>query len=222
MSVADKVLQLKQDFDDVYEAGQKEIWKSITNNGARTNYESAFLRWNLDYFYPRFDIKPTGAYNIFGITTNANVRVDLVARLEECGVALDFSECTNVSRAFYITDFTRIGVVDCRKCQALERVFASNSYLHTIEKWIVKAENTFSYVFDGTNNLENITVEGVIGNSISFAGLNKLTHDSLISIINVLEAKTSGTFTLSLGSTNLAKLSDAEKAIATQRGWTLA
>ena len=41
-------------------------------------------------------------------------------------------------------------------------------------------------------------------------------------IINALMTNTSGTKTLTLGTDNLDKLSDAEKAIATERGWTLA
>ena len=48
-----------------------------------------------------------------------------------------------------------------------------------------------------------------------------LTHDSLMSIINNLATVTT-TQTLTLGSTNLAKLTDTEKAIATNKGWTLA
>ena len=48
-----------------------------------------------------------------------------------------------------------------------------------------------------------------------------LTHDSLMSIINNLATVTT-TQTLTLGSTNLAKLTDAEKAIATNKGWILA
>ena len=47
-----------------------------------------------------------------------------------------------------------------------------------------------------------------------------LTHDSLMSIINNLATVTT-TQTLTLGSTNLAKLSSEEKAIATNKGWTL-
>ena len=48
----------------------------------------------------------------------------------------------------------------------------------------------------------------------------KLSHDSLVRIINNLMTKTSTT-KLSLGAENLAKLSDEEKAIATNKGWTL-
>ena len=47
-----------------------------------------------------------------------------------------------------------------------------------------------------------------------------LTHDSLMSIINNLATVTT-TQTLTLGSTNLAKLSSEEKAIAINKGWTV-
>ena len=49
----------------------------------------------------------------------------------------------------------------------------------------------------------------------------KLTHDSLMVVINGLQTVTT-TQTLTLGSTNLAKLTEADKKIATDKGWTLA
>lgn len=48
-----------------------------------------------------------------------------------------------------------------------------------------------------------------------------LSHDSLLSIINSC-SQVSETRTLKLGEANLAKLSEEEKAIATNKGWTLA
>ena len=48
----------------------------------------------------------------------------------------------------------------------------------------------------------------------------KLTHDSLMVIINGLQTVTS-TQKLTLGSENLAKLTEADKKIATDKGWTL-
>lgn len=74
--------------------------------------------------------------------------------------------------------------------------------------------------------MENITFEGVIvKNGLTFANTSEISHDSLISALNCLKdfsTDASGTsHSLTLGTTNLAKLTDAEKAIAPQKGWTL-
>lgn len=60
--------------------------------------------------------------------------------------------------------------------------------------------------------------------SFFLSSCSNLTHESLMNVINNLyDRKTAGYRTLSLkfGSTNLAKLTDEEKAIATNKGWTL-
>lgn len=227
-----------QDFpdliDEVYEYGKqaggggssdsgKEVWKGITNNGKNTVYTNRFQYWNLDYFYPCFDLQPTNAGYMFAQTTNDNP-IDLVARLEQCGVSLNFSNCTSMARTFYIADIYRIGVVDCTSATGLDYTFNS-AFIKTIEKLKVDKDNTFSNTFG--NALEEIRFEGEIGNNINLSSCTKLSHDSMINnegtgVINVLATLESGvTRTLSLG-TNLAKLSDAEKAVATQKGWTIA
>ena len=49
----------------------------------------------------------------------------------------------------------------------------------------------------------------------------KFTREALVEILNNLATVTS-TQTLTMRSTNLAKLTDEDKAIATGKGWTLA
>ena len=56
---------------------------------------------------------------------------------------------------------------------------------------------------------------------VDFSYSPNLTHDSIMIVINGLQTVTS-TQTLTLGSTNLAKLTEADKQIATNKGWTLA
>ena len=50
-----------------------------------------------------------------------------------------------------------------------------------------------------------------------------VSMEELNSIINALKdySGSGKTYTCTLGATNLAKLTDAEKAIATEKGWTL-
>ena len=57
--------------------------------------------------------------------------------------------------------------------------------------------------------------------SLNMSTCSKLTHDSLMVVINGLQTVTTSQ-TLTLGSTNLAKLTEADKKIATDKGWTLA
>ena len=57
--------------------------------------------------------------------------------------------------------------------------------------------------------------------SLELSDCPNLTHDSIMVVINGLQTVTE-TQTLTLGETNLAKLTDEEKQIATDKGWTLA
>lgn len=77
------------------------------------------------------------------------------------------------------------------------------------------------YCFAICPELTEITGNPNFKTSVGFSDSTKLTHDSLMVIINGLQTVTE-TQTLTLGTDNLAKLSDAEKQIATDKGWTLA
>ena len=59
-----------------------------------------------------------------------------------------------------------------------------------------------------------------IGCQLAIDYSDKFTHDALMEVIGNLKTVTKAT-TLYLGTANLAKLSDEEKAIATNKGWTL-
>ena len=58
MNISEKILQLKQDFDDVYEAGKKdqynEFWDSYQQNGNRVDYIYGFYRLSCEYLHPKY------------------------------------------------------------------------------------------------------------------------------------------------------------------------
>lgn len=74
--------------------------------------------------------------------------------------------------------------------------------------------------FRNCNALTTITGNPNFKTSL-LLNLPNLTHDSLMVVINGLQTVTT-TRTLTLGPDNLAKLTEAEKQIATDKGWTLA
>ena len=86
-----------------------------------------------------------------------------------------------------------------------------------------------TYNFDNCRNLENLTFgsnnSGKMNTAASLPLIRfdfciMLTRQSLLNILDALADGVSGK-TLQLGSINLAKLTAAEKAIATDKGWTL-
>lgn len=75
--------------------------------------------------------------------------------------------------------------------------------------------------FYGCLSLADITGNPNFKASLDLSGCTKLTHDSLMVVINGLQTVTT-TQKLMLGSNLLDKLTDDEKKVATDKGWTLA
>ena len=197
------------------------FWDLYQNNGNRTNYSYAFggIGWTTDTFKPKYNINATASYEMF---RSCALKLDLVELLDDLGITLDTSNCTSIGNMYYQSNFTRIGEVSATANKSLANVFAATPNLVTIDKFILKSDgtNTFSSVFNNSNALENITIEGVIGNDFDIHW-SPLTHDSLMSIINHLQDKTGASTKpiLTIGTTNYNKLTAEEIKIATDKGW---
>jgi hypothetical protein len=142
--------------------------------------------------------------------------------------AIDTSNSTVFSSAFSRCDvITEIPDIDTSKGTAFSAMFFSCMRLVTIPKLNLSSmKNTnMSNMFASCGSLTNVTFEGVIPITMNvnwFNGCNKLTVDSLMSFINALTNTGTATYTVTIGSTNLAKLTDEQKAIATAKNIKLA
>lgn len=229
-----KAAEMAAGVSAVYDAGKQAeydaFWDVFQQNGISKAYNYSFCGngWNDNTFRPKYDIKPTQCHNMF----NSSAIEDLAGVLAECGVVLDLStvtgRCDNMFS--YATKLLTVPELDLRNAVyangVLNGMFQSCSKLHTIECIKLKEDGTTNWgsnVFLNCSALENLRFSGAIGYSgLDLHWSTKLTHDSLMSIINALQTKTSGTWAVTLGTENLAKLTDAKKAIATEKGWTLA
>jgi hypothetical protein len=232
MTIAEKLTKIAENMQNVYDAGydtgHKEgkkaeceaFWDVFQDNGNRTTYKYAFSEnWNDDIFKPKYDIKPTDASVMF---INSQI-VDLKGCLERQGVVLDTSNCTTILQIFQGAKTKYIPTLDLRKCTSMSYAFNTAS-IETIEKLIVSETTPLGTSFQYCSGLTTIVIEGIIGVNVSFGNCSKLTVDSLKSILSALKdiSGTGTSLTCTLGATNRNKLSTAEKAVATQKGWTLA
>ena len=142
--------------------------------------------------------------------------------------ALDTSNGTSFSNMFgHCSALTTIPALDTSKGTSFSYMFYECRKLTTIPQ-LNLTKSTSSSALNGTFSRCIALVDLNIVGTINATGLNvqnsPLSHDSLMSIINALADKTSasGTWKVTLGSTNLAKLTADEIAIAEGKGWTLA
>ena len=100
--------------------------------------------------------------------------------------------------------------IDLRNCtNAVGQFFNNSVKLQTVKKLIVAENTSYSGWFTGCSKLVNLTIEGVIGNSINISP-SPLTAESAISVINALKdySGTSNEFTktVTFSSTTKANL----------------
>lgn len=157
--------------------------------------------------------------SVYGNCTNA-IEIDVSG--------LDFSNARTGNYMFY----------GCSKLTSLDLSnFDASKISGTAQNY------TITYMFNGCKNLTNLKFMKNLGkgyvikatghntSTVDLSSCSKLTHESLIDVINnlydlnlsydVANGGTLYTQKLQIGSTNLAKLTEEEIAIATNKGWTV-
>ena len=225
MSMAEKHIIVAENVPKVYEAGQKAeyntFWDTYQENGNRTDYDYAFRGdwWTDETYNPKHTPKPTKVMNMY-------FGCGVVEKKIEC----DFSELTgSLQWTFRFCKAKHLGVLDLSNstCDTYKGSFGFMANCTDIDEIILGEKCVFGNSFSNSPKLKNVKFSGVLAtNGLNVSPCPQLTHDSLMSIVNCLKdysADTSGTsWVVTLGTTNLNKLTNAEKAIATEKGWTLA
>ena len=226
MSIAEKTLLLKQDFDEVHAKGYEDGKNSVAqiDRGLKTATFTSLNMFNTSEAVLNFD-NLTSLAQLFTVTdeTNVNTTVEHLTintlnsirganqmltssindnRLKHLTLNVDFSECINFKN--FLT-----------KIQALETIDGTPLNLSSA----TNVQNMFSNIF---SLVDARFVANSIKLSISFANSPNLSTDTIQSIIDGLADLTGGTAqTLTLHSTVGAKLTDEQKATITAKNWEL-
>ena len=136
--------------------------------------------WNKNTFYPQYDIDVSYSA-VFYYFSWGYSGLDLVARLNECGVKLDDSNGLGDSMFTYAW-FTRVPKLRATSNNSLNGLYRGAGVLKTIEGLELPEINnlTWTNTFSKCPALQDIVITGMIANTVSFADCNKLTPDSVL------------------------------------------
>ena len=196
MTIAEKLVQIAENEQRVYEAGKRagggnttydEFWEVYQDGGNRKDYLCAFAGsgWTKETFKPKYPMNVTNAFEMFRGCGD----VDILAN----GIEMDFSNNTSLTNFAHSSGLVSIGVFNVVRVKTLSYTFFQCRNLVTIEKLIVNASNTYQKTFEDCRNLETLIVEGTIGqNGLDLQWSTKLSRASIDSILYALDVNATG------------------------------
>lgn len=183
-------------YDDGYEDGKQAernaFWDAVLTDASMGRAQELFAGygWNDATFYPTKDIIPRGnTSRLFFLNQVTNLK----QRLINCGVVLSLASCTNIANLFTYSATAELPEISTVGANAINQTFTECSNLITIDKLVLRNDGlqTFSVPFFNTKNIENITIEGVIGqNGFDLSPCTKLSRASITSVMNALDTNT--------------------------------
>ena len=232
MSIAEKLKTIAENEQRVYDSGyskaESDMWDGIQDFGDRTNYEKAFEYWGAEYIRPKYKVVPSSSSRNYYIFDNCLKLKKLEAKYFDFSAYKPDASASSTSSNYYTFS-------GCWELQEIEDIgiqaggyygtFNGCGKLHTIAVMRCVKEGTYSATFKNCFVLKNITIEGEIGNNISFQYSPLLTIESLRSIISALydfvgNGETT-TKTLTLHADAKARLTADDIKTITDKGWTL-
>ena len=230
MDIAEKTLRLKTDLDDVYEAGKKAeydvLWDGIQDYGNRTDYTQGFKNWKgVEAITPKYPIRAINLSELFyqcqKIKSTPMIScANADGKFQTCYCA--FYQCYSLTSVDF--DIANSSTAN----SAWQYTFQACRSLQSIKKIIVMENQVYIGTFLNCIALENITIDGTIGqNGFDIHWSTKLSADSLKSIIEALSTTTTG-LTITLPTTAQANYEAVYGSgswatlVATRNNWTIA
>lgn len=124
-----------------------------------------------------------------------------------------FGFCTNLTSITIPDGVTSIDIYAFQYCSSLTSI--------TIPDSVTSIGN---YAFHSCSNLTSVTLgDGFNANNLNLSSSTKYSRETIVSWLNALADRTGQTaYTLTIGAKNLAKLTEEDILIATNKNWTLA
>lgn len=216
-------------------------YKFIPNLPLPSNTKNLFMYWYDIIEVPDFlnlneitDVSNffAGCYSLrdFKYSGDFNATNSISGLFQQCtnlsgDISINAQNATSANSAFYLCKNINSITLTTAPLTIYGQIFLNATKLQSVYNLNLGETSEAQYQPFYCSNLTNITFAdgSIINNSTSFSSCTKLTVDSILNILNILKDLTGSTSaTLTLGAGNLAKLTDEQKAIATNKNWVLA
>ena len=136
---------------------------------------------------------------------------------------LDTSKVRNMLDMFYYcSSLTTVPLLDTHNVTTMQQMFQYCKSLTTVPAFDTSKVTNMNTMFYGCSNLTKISMLN-INTNLDISACTKMEREALLEVLGNLKDLTGQTSKkLTLGSTLLAKLTDDDKLIATNKNWTLA
>ena len=143
------------------------------------------------------------------------------------GYSWDFSKGKNFSRMFFgCTGLIYAPALNSSSGENFLNAVNGCTNLYEIPLLDLSSATIYTNIFYNCTSLTNVTITGTIkikDNNFKVVASDKLTVESMMSFINAFQDNTGGTqYTVYFGPTNLAKLTDEQISVATNKNIKLA
>ena len=199
-----------------------EYFKPTIQGGYDYGWRDTFIK-----FRSPLIVEGTNGYNMFSEYA-----------FETAPALIGAEKLTSAMQMFYNSNYLKyVQGFDTSNVTTMYSMFQYCSNLVTVPKLNASKVIMVANIFANCNNLTNLGGLENLGQAydttksanyssytLYLSTSNKLTHDSLMNVINNLydiKSKGCNPQSLVLGSTNLAKLTSEEVAIATEKGWNV-
>ena len=199
-----------------------EYFKPTIQGGYGYGWRDSFIK-----FRSPLIVEGTNGYDMFN-----NYPFETVPEL------IGTEKLTSVMQMFYSSNYLKyVQYFDTSNVTTMYSMFQYCPNLVTVPKLNASKVVVIANMFGNCNNLTNLGGLENLGQAydttksanystykLDLSTSKKLTHDSLMNVINNLydiKSKGCNPQSLVLGSTNLAKLTSEEIAIATEKGWNV-
>ena len=125
--------------------------------------------------------------------------------------------CPNIEEIYVPEGVTKIGRYAFNNCTSLKTVYLPNTITQ------IGIPPGWFKIFEKDTNLEFVTLgNGFNANNLDVSWSDKFSRETILQWLNALADRTGQTaYKLAIGATNLAKLTEQDILIATNKNWTL-